>query len=186
MSAPRHTCVKIDAAGALILIALSVGAYFITVAPAFKGQQTKADLARRLDEEAKAGDDLAANTVRLQRQLQFVTKKILDTSVKLLSSEQMNERLRDVGHTAGDAGLAVNVVQPHPAAAFKRFGIVSITLEGTGTYSQCTVFLNNLAGKFKDIGVRAVDLTGSPGAGGPSLSFHFELAWYIAPAAPPG
>jgi Tfp pilus assembly protein PilO len=98
----------------------------------------------------------------------------------------VNERLQSINQTASASGLFVSVLQPRPAAFYKRYGIVSITLEGSGTYSQSTVFLMKLAKDFRDIGVKSIDLNGSSGAGGPSLTFHIELAWYVAPPEPAG
>jgi Tfp pilus assembly protein PilO len=182
----RHRCVEVDAAGVCVMIALSVGAYFTTVAPAFKGQQAKASLAQRLEDETTAGEQLGAAVTRLQHQVDNMKQQIAETTITLRPSTQQNERVGLISQTASEAGLVVSVLQPRPAVAYKRYGIVSITLEGTGSYSQTTTFLMHLAKTFRDVGVKSIDLTGSPGAGGPSLVFHIELSWYIAPTEPAG
>jgi len=184
MNTGRLTCAKVDAAGVCILIVLSVGAYFTAVAPAFRGQQAKAALAQRLDEESTVAEALGLTATSLQRQLAATNRKIAETTIRLLPGTQANERLQAISQTASASGLVVSVLKPRPAIAFKRYSIVSITLEGTGSYSQSTVFLMKLAESFKDIGVKSIDLNGSPGAGGPSLTFHIELSWYVAPPEP--
>jgi Tfp pilus assembly protein PilO len=168
------------------MVALSVAAYFTEVAPAFRGQQTKAALLQQLNEESTVGEHLGSTVATLQHQLTATKKKIAETTIKLLPGAQVNERLQSINQTASASGLFVSVLQPRPAAFYKRYGIVSITLEGSGTYSQSTVFLMKLAKDFRDIGVKSIDLNGSPGAGGPSLTFHIELAWYVAPPEPAG
>jgi Tfp pilus assembly protein PilO len=185
MNLSGHTCARVDAVGVCIMISLSVGAYFTAVAPAFRGQQTKASLLQELEEKTAVGEHLGSTVTTLQHQLIATTRLIKETTIKLLPSTQVNERVQDITQTASASGLVVNVLQPRPAVSRKRYGIVSITLEGTGSYSQTTVFLMKLSEK-KDIGVKSIDLNGSPGARGPSLMFHIELAWYVAPSEPAG
>ena len=92
MNTNRHTCARVDAVGVCTMVALSVAAYFAAVAPAFKGQQTKAALLQQLDEESMVGEHLGSTVTTLQHQLTATNKKIAETTIKLLPGAQVNER----------------------------------------------------------------------------------------------
>ncbi len=160
MNAPRLS--KIDAMGVLCLALLGGAAWWLGVQPVH--QARAAAMAARqsaADADAEAtGQEKGVAQLRLD--LAEAQVRVASSRVRLLSVDELNQRVGMLTRAASGAGLTIEQITPGQAEGKGRVVHVPIKLMAKATYSATSEFLAHLHEAFPDVSVTALKLESGP------------------------
>lgn len=174
---------QVTAAGVTACLAATAGGYVLGVSPALDHlTERRANLDELATRRQKA-IDLRADAAAAAKRLVDARREVADLPLRLEPASAVNRRLNRLAEAAAAAGVALNEMQPQPAADGRHYQTVPIRVAGTGSYPACAAFLHALRAQFPDTAVRSVDATNAaPGRTGNVATFRLELDWHTAPA----
>jgi Tfp pilus assembly protein PilO len=164
---------------------LTAGAYFAAVAPAMQQRDAEAASRVALAEAREQVSRLASSARSIRTQLTNAQTTLARIEIPLDSAAAINARLAKLSELALQCGLDVQYTRTGAVsqAASQRFARLPIQLAGTGNYRACATFLHRLRSEFPDTGMKTFDLSTAPGDASGTISFSFELVWYVQPTA---
>ena len=174
-------CWPVDAWGAGAVVALTLVAYFVGLAPM---QQRRADVQERrreLTQKSVQSNELAGQARLLGGRAANLRRELEQNALRLQPINQLNQRLAEVTAAAAECGLDVNDIRPGVSISGARHTLVPIDLAGSGSYRNCVEFLHRFHGKFADSGVASFELTRNPVDPSAPTTFHFNIIWYVEP-----
>jgi Tfp pilus assembly protein PilO len=176
---------RIHAAGLLFLASVTAAAFFGGFRPMLSDRAAKRELEAQLEVERSASTQLRAAIDRTRREIIEVRARIDAVGINLEPASRVNDRLERLARLAAEIGLQIISVQPGQIRQGQLYGVVPITVQAEGSFAQCVGYLDGLASRFRDMGVRTFDLSNNKAAGVPGkqppLSLQFELSWYVVP-----
>ena len=174
-------CWPVDAWGAAAVLALTLLAYFVGLAPM---QQRRAEVQQRrrdLAQKSAQSSELAGRARLLGVRVANVRRELEQNGLRLQPLNGLNQRLAEVTAAAAECGLDVGDIRPGPSISGARHTLVPIDLAGSGNYRNCVEFLHRFHGRFADSGVASFALTRNPADPKAPTTFHFNLIWYVQP-----
>jgi Tfp pilus assembly protein PilO len=173
---------QVHAGGVCVLAAMSLIAFMAGVRPLLARWSAAAALKVAVDSRQQIAGDVERQEAALRDDLNRVRMALDASSLTLQTAAFRNERLARLTELAADHDLSVNGVLTTDVVRDERYDMVPIRIEGMGSFPDCVRFLHDLNGRFRDTGVRAFELRGSPGRHATDAFFRFEMVWYAAPS----
>lgn len=182
MKKPIDQRLRINAAGVIATLALTLVGYLLGVEPGLDDrtiqQRRLSSLQAREQEVRIAEADLFAATFRKQT----LVSQVNALPFELEDPAAVNDRLVRVARLADDARVVVQQVSPGKPEYGERFTAVPIRLVGESTYATLVQFLRGLRAEMPDVGVSELKLTGVPTDSVGKASFSISCVWYAASA----
>ena len=178
-----HALWRLDAAGAVLALALGASFYFLGVEPLRRTRSANETARQALAAAQSSADRSRAELRDLEGQVAEARRAMAAAPLRLESTARMNTRMAEFNALASTRGLVVDEVRPGSPSAGPWFTEVPIRIAGSGPYASCLFFLNALASQFPDTGVAAIELRGDPTTDDTPAIFTFDLVWYAAPTA---
>jgi Tfp pilus assembly protein PilO len=178
----RLTRWQIDAGAFVACVLLTAIGYVLIYRPIIDRQS---DLARLRVEVATTRTQTAtAESARaaLDRELGRIRAQLAESPVHLEPVERLNRRIARIVELATASRMVINETRAGTVAEGERYRTVPVKISGSGSYSQCAVFLHRLAADLPDVEVLGFELAGNPGVPTARSSFRFDLAWYATPS----
>ena len=172
---------KIDLAGLAACGLVSVGVYFVLIAPATSRQAEQREMAQSLSQKSQEVGEARSRLVQTRKDLEQTLAEVKALPLTLESAGGVNQRLANLAGLATEAGLEVHQLQPRTARSGTRYDTIPITLNGMGDYRKVTAFLHDLHVDFADVGVVRFNLAADNPSGADSLRFELGLVWYTTP-----
>lgn len=173
----------IDAAGAGVLAAMTLGVYLLQIQPLLRASRVHAAQAVLLETQQRKLPDLKHSAQAFHTRLEATEKAIAATALQLLPARRLNERLAQLAELATQNGLRIDEIEPGKTTVNAQYETIAIRLSGKGGYRQCTQFLAALHSQMPDTNATAIHLAAGDR---PELAgtFTFNLLWHTAPPEP--
>lgn len=182
MSGPdAKVMMKVDAAGVVVVLALSAAAYLAGFKPVLDRQAMQKQQAQTLVQQRHEATHRAASLASIRGELMKVRDEVKTSSIQLQSAAYLNQHLAQVTEVAIKCSLQVDEVQPGNIAHSPRYDQVPIEVSGSGSYADCVEFLQRLHKAYADTGVSSLEVRGRPDDPAHRAAFRFGLVWYAAP-----
>ncbi|CAN5703168.1 hypothetical protein BH09PLA1_BH09PLA1_08050 [soil metagenome] len=172
---------RIDIAGIAVCLVLSGAAYFLGARPLMASRDDRAAREQALADAREQAKALVANTRGLRTQLSGAQIALAKIEIALRPPASINQRIAELTALAGQCKCEMQSIQPGALATAPRFAQIPIQIAGTGTYRSCADFLHRLRDHFPDTAVRGFELSVTPGDPTTTVSFNFQLIWYVQP-----
>jgi len=184
---------QIDAVGAAVFVAASLGAYFGVLGPLMAQRSFLESCRQKLTIQSEKAEVIKASMSQLTNRLTIAQKELAASEIKLKTASRINQHVADITTFLGDCELKVDQVQigpplrdPAPREPSGNSGktlvglrcdLIPISISGKGGYKQCAAFLHQVCRTFPDICVAEFELQGNPAKPGQPGTFRFELFW---------
>ena len=173
----KRTLWQIDAAGTIVCVAASLGAYFGVLGPLMAQRSFLASQRQELAIQSEKASELEASMSTLKNRLAVAQKELAQSEIKLEEASRINQHVADITTFLSDCELKVDQVQIGKILVGLRCDLVPISISGKGGYKQCAAFLHQVCRTFPDISVAEFELQGNPAKPGQPGTFRFELFW---------
>ena len=183
---------RLHAAGAALLLGVTLGAYLLWLRPLTSERREHESLSADLLQRKRKLSALKEGQRVLDRALAEEKRQLSSAEVPLEPSANVNARVVRLTELAGQCGLHLDAVESGRrvtvlAPGGGRHPAVAIRLTARGSFRDCVRFLETLGQRLADTAVTSADLSGTPGADGP-ITMTLDLTWYTAgeqgPAGP--
>jgi Tfp pilus assembly protein PilO len=178
---------QVDAAGAVILLALAACAYLTVAVPAQRQRQEAARIAAEMSAKEDRRRELESAVRRAADEINQIKQLTSRGSLQLEPESKLNQRIAALNELAAHAGFALDGIEPGIKRAGSLFHVTPIRLTGKGRYAQVTAFVSSLHRRMPDTPVTSMELSAVPSTTTPTVTFTVELQWHTAvvPAAAP-
>ena len=173
----KRTLWQIDAAGTIVCVAASLGAYFGVLGPLMAQRSFLASQRQELAIQSEKASELEASMSTLKNRLAVAQKELAQSEIKLEEASRINQHVANITTFLSDCELKVDQVQIGKILVGLRCDLVPISISGKGGYKQCAAFLHQVCRTFPDISVAEFELQGNPAKPGQPGTFRFELFW---------
>lgn len=173
---------------ALAAVGMTAVAGGVAAAPhLLRREPTAGELAGLISEQTKAAAERVSELESLTRMV-AQTRAEAERAVRVRPASEANVRLEELADAAQRHGATIaQIASLTPDTRERRATIVPIKVAGRATYTQATALLRDVNENFRDMGVTAFKVWGTPQSGAaPVIEFSLDLAWYAAPAGAGG
>lgn len=179
----RSPLVRIDAAGASVLLLASGLAYAFGINPYLRRSEGVAVLRAELEQTRESIDSARAALKASEEKRAGLEGRRSSAPLVLSPVSQLNERMTRLAEIARSPVARLKLQEtvasvPKPEA---RYTTVPVRLSGSGSYVGFSGFLSQLHEQFRDMRVTSMKIADNPGAPGSPAVFSVELVWYAAP-----
>lgn len=173
---PKRWHVEIMGVG--LLGFLSFVAFFIVVRPISHAAIARDATQSELEDQRSLAAQIEDVRKQLKQKVALVQQAREMSWVHLEPVKLLNSRMAQIVDLASTNNLVIDGSSSKGAEPDERFQTVRINVSGTGSYSDCAVFLHELYERLHDVRVTAFELSGNPSS---PAQFQFDLVWYAAP-----
>ena len=176
---------RIDAAGAVFCVAVSLVAYFAAFSPLMRRHTAFARQQEELAIQRRVAGQLAAPATLFKKELLSLRQVLAESRIQLQPTDRVNRQIAELTELINESGLKANDIQLGEIFDGAKYDVVPINLAGSGRYTGCAAFLNKLSDTFPDTGVASFEISGDPQKPKDPGRFQFGLFWYATSAAGP-
>jgi hypothetical protein len=168
--------------GAILLMAgLALVVYLIEIGPLYTRYCDRHMRVTQLAQQVNRGRELDATVKRTRDAATDVRHFLTSRSIVLEPRARLNDRLTAICALADECGLVPEGIEPQRQAVEPMFTKVTLRLSGHGGYENCVRFLDRLRNEMPNNTVASIELSASPSAAEPVVSFSFQIIWHAAP-----
>ena len=172
---------KIYACAAVACGVLSAGAYAFGVRPAVTRYNENLDRQAELKAAKQKAASLLGTLNNSRTQLTAITETLNSQTLRLEPASMINQRLSRLTALANASELKIDEMRPGTMVEGAEFKTVPILIAGSGTYTSCAKFLQELRRKFPDTAIRSFETTSNSSSPDlPAATFQFDLVWHTA------
>ena len=177
----KVTLRQVDAIGAVLCLVASLAVYCAVLNPIIEQRAFLADQRETLESQRDESSRLSASMLALSDQLSAAQEELAQSSVRLESSDRMNQRLAVLTALFTECSLDVDDIQAGKISTGSAWNVVPIAITGGGHYAQCVMLLDRLQQTFVDMSVTRFRLARDPAQFEHPGSFSIQIIWYTAP-----
>lgn len=168
----------LDAIGAGVCLALTLGVYLGGVVPLMGSQEEYADDERAFATEQTHARHLETSLRTLHTQLRATQRRAAENTVHLRTPATAPLHVAHISRLAADAGLQIDDMRTGAPTPGPYATAVPVHLAGTGSYSACTRFLSQLRQALPETCVLSFALTGKPNDTAGAAALTMDLTWH--------
>jgi len=168
----------LDAIGAGVCLALTLGVYLAGVVPLMASHEEYAAGERALATEQTHARHLEMSLRTLHNQLQATRRRAAENTVHLRAPATAPLHVAHISRLAADAGLQIDDIRTGAPTPGPYATAVPVHLAGTGSYSACTRFLRRLRQALPETCVLSFTLTGKPNDTTGAAALTMDLTWH--------
>jgi len=168
----------IDAIGAGVCLALTLGLYLAGIVPLMASHEEYAADEQALATEQDHARNLEASLRKVQTHLRAARRRAAENSVHLRPPAAAPLHVAQISRLATDAGLQIDDIQTGAPTPGPYATAVPVHLAGTGTFRACTRFLRRMRRALPDTCVLSIALNGKQNDTSGAATLTMDLTWY--------
>ncbi|MCG3180427.1 MAG: hypothetical protein BIFFINMI_02788 [Phycisphaerae bacterium] len=171
---------QIDIFAVVIGVAVTAAFYWLGVNPVLSMRdQRTAQLQDLYAQQTNLGQS-ERRLAHIKQELAGVRKSLDALPVHLEPATSLNTRISRLTELVSESRLKIDGIRPAEPAYGADYGSVPIVIDGSGSYTDWTRLLHELARQYPDTAIETFQLSRTADDMSSTVSFHLDLTWYVS------